>query len=147
MKDVAKIGVAKVKTVLVDLSKLSNVVDNNVVKKTVYKKLVTKVNSIGFVLKTKYDTGKSNLENKISDAEKRIPDTSGLVKKQIIVHSEIEGKIPRIIGLATNSTLTAVENRILDLNSFVMKTDYDTKISEIGNKISDYDHDEQITIL
>ena len=60
MKDVAKIGVAKVKTVLVDLSKLSNVVDNNVVKKTVYKKLVTKVNSIGFVLKTKYDTG--NLE-------------------------------------------------------------------------------------
>ena len=62
----------------VDLSKLSDVV-KNVVKKTVYDKLVAKVNSIdtsGFVLKTKYDTGKSELENKI-------PDTGGLVKKQI----------------------------------------------------------------
>ena len=61
-------------SVTVDLSKLNDVVK---IKKTVYDKLVTKVNSIdtsGFVLKTKYDTDKSELENKI-------PDTSGLVKK------------------------------------------------------------------
>ena len=41
-----------------DLSKLSNVVKNDVVKKTVYDKLVTKVNTIdtsNFVLKIKYD--------------------------------------------------------------------------------------------
>ena len=60
-----------------DLSKLSNVVTNDVVKKDVYNKLVTKVYNIdtsGFVLKTKYDTGESELESKI-------PDTSGLVKK------------------------------------------------------------------
>ena len=63
----------------VNLSKLSDVVKNVVVKKDIYDKLVTKVNSTdtsGFVLKTKYDTGKSELENKI-------PDTGGLVKKQI----------------------------------------------------------------
>ena len=45
----------------VDLSKLSDVVKNDEVKKTVYDKLVTKVNSIDtsrFVLKTKYDTDK-----------------------------------------------------------------------------------------
>ena len=45
----------------VDLSKLSDVVKNDVVKKDVYDKLVTKVNNIdtsGFVLKTKYDTDK-----------------------------------------------------------------------------------------
>ena len=63
--------------VLTDLSKLSNVVKNDVVKKDVYDKLVTKVNAIDtsrFVLKTKYDTDKSELENKI-------PDTSGVVKK------------------------------------------------------------------
>ena len=45
-----------------DLSKLSDVVKNDVVKKSVYDKLVAKVNSIdtrGFVLKTKYDTDKS----------------------------------------------------------------------------------------
>ena len=43
----------------VDLSKLSNVVNNYVLKKTAYDKLVAKVNSIdtsAFVLKTKYDT-------------------------------------------------------------------------------------------
>ena len=44
------------------LSKLSDVVKNDVVKKDAYDKLVTKVNSIvtiEFVLKTKYDTDKS----------------------------------------------------------------------------------------
>ena len=63
----------KLKPVTTDLSKLSNVV-NNVVKKTGYDKLVAKVNNIdnsGFVLKTKYDRDKSDLEKKISDAEKK----------------------------------------------------------------------------
>ena len=43
-------------------------------KKPVYNKLVTKVNNIdttGFFLKTKYDTDKSELEKKISNAEKK----------------------------------------------------------------------------
>ena len=48
-------------------------------------KKVYKIDTSGFVLKTNYDTDKSDLENKISDADKKIPDTSGLVKKQIIV--------------------------------------------------------------
>ena len=58
----------KLKTFPVDLSKLSNVVNNDVVKKTVYDKLVAKINNIdisGFILKTKYDTDKSELEIKI----------------------------------------------------------------------------------
>ena len=45
----------------VDLSKLSYVVRNDVVKKTVFDKLVAKVNSndaSGFVLKINYDTDK-----------------------------------------------------------------------------------------
>ena len=49
----------------VDLSKPSDVVKNNVVKKDAYDKLVAKVNNIdtsGFVLKTKYETDKSDLE-------------------------------------------------------------------------------------
>ena len=47
------------------LAKLSNVVKNDVVKKTEYDKLVAKVNNIdttGFVLKITYDTDKSDLE-------------------------------------------------------------------------------------
>ena len=62
------------KTVPVDLSKLNNLVNNDVVKKTVYDKLVAKINNIdtsGFVLKTKYDTDKSDLEKKISDIDKK----------------------------------------------------------------------------
>ena len=56
------------------LSTLSDVVKNDVVKKTVYGKLVAKVNNIdtrGFVLRTTYDTDKSDLEKKISDADKK----------------------------------------------------------------------------
>ena len=72
-----------------------------------YDKLVTKVNNIdtsGFVLKTKYDTDKSELEKKNKDSEKKIPDTRGLVKKTDYSAkiTEIESKIPTISGLATN---------------------------------------------
>ena len=81
----------------VNLIKLSNVVKNDVFKKDVYDKLVTKVNNInisGFVLKTKYDTDKSELENKI-------PDTSDLVKKTDYNTkiTKIEGKTPDISNL------------------------------------------------
>ena len=67
------------------MAKLSNVVKNDVVKKTEYNKLVTNVNNIdttGFVLKSKYNTDKSGLEKKISDTEKKIPNTSAFVKKK-----------------------------------------------------------------
>ena len=49
-----------------------------------YDKLVAKVNNIDsseFALKTKYDTDTSDLEKRISDADKKIPDTSVHVKK------------------------------------------------------------------
>ena len=53
-----------------DLSKLSNVVQKDGVKKAAYNKLVAKAHNINtndFALKTKYDTDKAELENKISD--------------------------------------------------------------------------------
>ena len=68
-----------------DLAKLNNVVKNGVVKKTEYNKLATKVNNIdttNFVLKTKYEKDGSDFEDKISKVDKKIPDTSNLVKKQ-----------------------------------------------------------------
>ena len=83
--EVDKLDIDKLTPVLNNLAKLSNVVKNNVAKKTVYDKLVAKVNNIdttGFVLKTTYDTDKSNLEKKVSDADKKNPDTSDLVKKK-----------------------------------------------------------------
>ena len=84
--EVDKIDIAKLTPVPNDLTKLSNAVKNDVVKKTKYNKLVTKVDNIdttGFFKKTTYDTDKSDLEKKISDAEKKIPNTSDLAKIQI----------------------------------------------------------------
>ena len=64
----------KLSPIPVDFSKLSDVVKNDVAKKAVYNKLVTKVNNIdttGFVSKAKYNTDKSDLEKRISDPEKK----------------------------------------------------------------------------
>ena len=63
-----KLDINKLAPVPVDLSKLCDVVKIMLLKKTVYDKLVAKVNSVytsAFVLKTKYDTDKSELEKKL----------------------------------------------------------------------------------
>ena len=58
--------------------------NNEFIKNTAYDKLAEKANNVdtsGFILKTKYDTDKSSLEKKISDANKKIHNISKLVKK------------------------------------------------------------------
>ena len=73
--DVDKLDIDKLIPVPANLSKLSNVVKNDVVKKTLYDKLITKVNKIDFrrfALETNCDTDKSNLG-------KKIPDTTGVI--------------------------------------------------------------------
>ena len=99
----------KLKTVPLDSVKLSNKVNNEVFTKTVYDKLVAKVNNIdtsGFVLNTKFDTAKSNSEEKISDANKKIPNISEPVKEAD--YDAKKRKILSINDLATNVALTAV---------------------------------------
>ena len=91
---VDKLDIDKLVPVPVDLSKLSDVVKNDVIKKTAKKKdkLVAKVNNINtsrFVLKTKYDTD--------------------------------YGKIPYVSSLATETALTTVKNKIPDVSSLVKK--------------------------
>ena len=113
--EVDKLDIDKLAPVPVDLSKLSDVVKNDVVKKTVYDKLVAKVNNINtsdFVLKTKYQTDKKEIENKI-------PDVSNLVEKTKL--TELENKIPNISNLATKTVLTTVENKIRDVSSLLKK--------------------------
>ena len=123
--EVNKTDVDKLKTVPVDLAKLSNVVKNDVVKKTEYDRLVPKVDNIDttqFVSRTKYEIDGSDLEKKISDVNKKIPDVSGSV-------------ITIITGLATNSALTAIENKIPDISSLVKKTDFDAKLKKIVTEL------------
>ena len=97
--EVVKLDIDKLVSVPVDLSKLSDLVKNYVVKKDVYNKLVAKVSNIDtsrFVLKNKYDTDKSELENKI-------PDVSNLVKKTKLT------ELDDISNLATKTALTTFE--------------------------------------
>ena len=75
-------------------------VKNDIVKKDVYNNLTTKLDNIDtseFVLKTKYNTDKSELENKI-------PDTSDLVKKTDY-----------------NTNITVIESKIPDINNLAKK--------------------------
>lgn len=73
--------IKKIKTVSSDLSKQSNALDNNVIKKTLYNKLVIKVTVIStkilntnrLLTKTKYDSDEEGLEKKITDVDKKIP--------------------------------------------------------------------------
>ena len=69
-----------------------------------YNKLVAKVNNIDtsdFVLKTKYQTDKTELE-------KKIPNVTDFVKK--VKLTELENKIPNISNLATKSSLPTAGN-------------------------------------
>ena len=87
------------KITLVDLSKLSNVIKNDISKKTTYDELVKNVNTIntsGFALKTQYNTDKFGLEKTLT--------LLGLFKKIDYNDSitEIDGKI------SSNTALNAV---------------------------------------
>ena len=98
--EVDKIDVDKLKTIPVDLAKLSHVVNDDVVKKTYYNTKVTSienqiagvtkntldnlgditklkaVDTSNFVLKTKLTSDVNTLENKIDTVDKKIPDVS-----------------------------------------------------------------------
>ena len=126
--EVDKIDVDKLKTVPVDLAKLSNVVKNDVVKKTDHNTKVTSienqiagvtkntldnlgdltklkaVDTNNFVLKTKLASDVTTLENKIDAVDKKIPDISELAPKT---------SLTSYLRTATfNSKITEVENKI-----------------------------------
>ena len=80
-----------------------------------YDKFVAKVNNIDtndFVLKTTYNTDKTELE-------KKIPNVTDFVKEAKL--TEIENKIPDISNLGTKTALTTVENKIPDVSNLVKK--------------------------
>ena len=100
-----------------------------------YDKLVGKVNNIDtsdFVLKTKYNTNKTELEKKTSNV-------TDFVKEAKL--TELEKKIPDISNLLAKTALTTVENKIPSVSSLVKKADYNTKITEIESKLNNHNHD------
>ena len=142
---VDKLDIDKLVPVPNDLAKLSNVVKNEVVKKTEYNTLVTKVGTVdttGLVLKTKFDTdtGEINKTRKQGSGEvndidldavkNKIPNISGFLLTSVFNSkiTEVENKIPDIKNLTSKTKLTAVENKIPNFSNLVLKTIYSTKI-------------------
>ena len=80
---------------------------------------------------TRLITEKEDYTDKV---KKKIPDISGLASKTEL--TAVENKIPDVSGLATTSALTAVENKIPDITSLITKTDFDTKLKNISDRVT-----------
>ena len=136
--EVDKLDIDKLAPVPTDLSKLSDVVKNDVVKKADYNTKISEIedripDTGGLVKKTGYNT-------KITETEDKIPDISNLATRTAL--TSVENKMPDISNLATKTALTTVENKIPDTNNLVKKSDYNTKISGTENnteKLQAYD--------
>ena len=132
-----KLDIDKLMPVPVDLSTLSDVVKNDVVKQTDYNAKIAEIeNKIPGISNLATQTALNTVENKIPDTsslvkktdynaeitktEGKIPDVSNLATK--IALTTVENKIPNVSRLATKDELTAIENKIPDVSKFATKT-------------------------
>ena len=130
--EVDKIDAGKLKAAPTDLAKLTNAIENDVVKKTDYSTKVTSIeaqiagltkNTVdnladitklkaidtnSFVTKTKFSADTNDLDDKIDGVEKKNPDISGLATKT-------------------------------SLNSFLKTSTFNSKVTEVESKIKDTD--------
>ena len=150
--EVDKIDVDKLKTTPTDLAKLTNAVENDLVKKTDYNTKatsietqiagltkntvdnladITKLKAIdtnSFVLKTKLASDVTTLENKIDTVNKKIPDISGLATKT---------SLTSYLQTATfNSKVTEVENKIKATD--IIAKSANTKANTIRSYLTGY---------
>ena len=66
-----------------------------------------------------------------------------LKKKKL---TELENEITDVISLATKTALAAVESKIPNVSTLIKKTNYNTKISALENKLTDHNDDKCITV-
>ena len=109
----------KLVRVAVDLSKLSDAIKNCVVKKEVYNAKIKNIEDI--IPDIKNVSANTDLDDKIN---------------------EVNNEIPNITNLTTTTALTAVEDKIPNVSNLVIKTYYNTKMSET----TDCDNDKSVTI-
>ena len=122
--EVDKIDTDKLKTVPDDLAKLSNVVKNEVVKKTDF-------SADTYVTRTKFST--DALDDKIDKVEKKIPDISSLETKRNVTTlvNNLNNKIDnlKINDYAKKTSLT----------NYMLTSTFNTKSTELESKIKDAD--------
>ena len=63
------------------------------------------------------------------------------------MYDKLVAKVDNIDNLATKTALTTVESKIPDISSLVKKPDYNTKITDIENKLTNHNHDKYIDTL
>ena len=124
--EVDKIDVDKLKTVPDDLTKLSNVVKNEVVKKTDF-------SADNYVTRTKFSTDTNALDDKIDKVDKQITNVSNLATKSsvTILVRDLDDRIDKlkINDYAKKTSLT----------NYMLTSDFNTKSTELENKIKDAD--------
>ena len=138
------LDVGKLKTVSVSLKKISDVVDNEIVKNRKFNTLKKKVNSLEkkipdattLIHINQYNTDKQNLEKKIGDVDKKILDTSDLVTATGLNTkiSQVENKIPD-----NSKYITTQEFNKLTAENFadlVNKTVFDNKLISFNSRIT-----------
>ena len=150
--EVDKIDADKLKTTPVDLAKLTNAVEHDVVKKTDYNTKVTSIeaqiagltkNTVdnladitklkaidtnSFVNKTKFSADINTLDDKIDDVEKKKPDISGLATKT---------SLNDYLKTSTfNSKITEVESKIKDAD--IIAKSANTKANTIRSNLTAY---------
>ena len=124
--EVDKIDVDKLKAVPDDLAKLSNVVKNEVVKKTDF-------SADNYVTSTKFSTDTNSSDDNIDKVYKKISDVSGLATKSSVTIL-IKNLDDRIDKLKINDYAKKTS-----LTNYMLTSDFNTKSTELENKIKDAD--------
>ena len=129
-----------------DLAKLSNVVKNEVVKKTDF-------SADNYVKRTKFSTDTNSLDDKIDKVDKKIPDVSGLATKSsvTILIRNLDDRIDKLkindyakktsltnymLTSTFNIKSTVLENKIKDANIIAISAV--TKANSIKSDLNDY---------
>ena len=116
--EVDKIDADKLKTAPTDLTKLTNAIENDVVKKADYN---TKVTSIEAQIA---GLTKNTVDNLADITKLKAIDTNSFVTR-----TKFSAKIPDISGLATKTSL----------NDYLQNSTFNSKVTEVENKIKDAD--------
>ena len=157
--EVDEIDTDKLKTAPTDLAKLTNAIENDVVKKTDYNTKVTSIeaqiagltkNTVdnladiaklkasdtnSFVTRTKFSADTNALDDKIDGVEKKPPDISGLATKT---------SLNDYLQTSTfNSKVTEVESKIKDAD--IIAKSANTKVNTIRSNLTAYAKKDEVS--
>ena len=132
---VDELDVDKLVPLSVDLSKLSDVVKNDIVKKDVYNAKIKNIEDK--IPDTTNLATNASLNAKINEVKGEIPSITNLANNASLNAkiNEVKGKIPNITNLATTTAPTAVKNKIPNVSNLVKKLTITQKLVKLKIKL------------